>query len=637
MAKSLTLVAALFAFAVLTFAAPPAEGAAASSNAFALVIANNHSTNLSVADLQYADDDAARYYQIFRAAAGETNVALLTTFDRATLRLYPKLAETARPATRKEVRSAVARLRDVMAAAQGRGESIDFYLVYAGHGEVREGRGYLELEDERIDGSFLEREILDRLPAQTKHVILDSCNSFFVINPRSPGGRRWATPKDMALGFSARHPEVGLFLSTNSDTDVFEWSDIESGVFSHEVRSGLSGGADVNGDGTVSYSELAGFVERANAGIAREALRPHLFYRGPHGDPHAPLFSFSAMTGRKVVADPAQTRLWIKNATGARVLDVHKEPGPLTLVVPGGDAEDLSVFVERRPLNATARPSIVEHIVERGSEPIRMAALTPRAPIEAVRGARLFGALFESPYGPVSYARYLAESAAAPEPVYGPTEADLTRMRNYLSAIAEEGRTERRVSAQLGLGGAAVLGGIAVVGALDPNVRKDTPWLPITLGAVSVGAVGMGLYQLFTPSTSERALDVFDQELAANKGDRGLTFVKTETWLTKVAEREQAQRNFVFWVCQGGAVGIAGLATAYALKPPPNASHPAATAGIIYGIGALTSGLGFAFRSMDTPVERMLKLYRDDPGLQLHFDVSVLPGGGGTAGIVGSF
>jgi hypothetical protein len=64
--------------------------------------------------------------------------------------------------------------------------------------------------------------------------VLDSCNSFFVIDPRKPGGRRWATPKDMALGFSARHPDVGLFLSTNSDSEIFEWSAIESGVFSHE-------------------------------------------------------------------------------------------------------------------------------------------------------------------------------------------------------------------------------------------------------------------------------------------------------------------------------------------------------------------------------------------------------------------
>ena len=78
----------------------------------------------------------------------------------------------------------------------------------------------------------------------------------------------------MAFGFSARHPEVGLFLSTNSDSDVFEWSEIESGVFSHEVRSGFSGGADVNADGDVSYQELAGFVERANTGIVRPALAP---------------------------------------------------------------------------------------------------------------------------------------------------------------------------------------------------------------------------------------------------------------------------------------------------------------------------------------------------------------------------
>jgi len=36
------------------------------------------------------------------------------------------------------------------------------------------------------------------IPATRSHVILDSCNSFFVLNARKPGGRRVAVPDEVA-------------------------------------------------------------------------------------------------------------------------------------------------------------------------------------------------------------------------------------------------------------------------------------------------------------------------------------------------------------------------------------------------------------------------------------------------------
>jgi hypothetical protein len=288
---------------VLAASLPASALAQPTVHTFALVIANNRSTASTQPDLQYADDDGARYYRLFRSIAAEPDVVLLTHFDRASQLAYGPLSEAARAPSQSELLAARDRLGRAIGRAKAAGEQTVLYLLYAGHGEMRDGRGLLDLDDAQIDGAFIERELLDRLPADAKHVLLDSCNSFFVMNPRKPGGKRWATPQDMAFGFSARHPEVGLFLSTNSESEVYEWSELESGVFSHEVRSGLSGGADADQSGDISYLELAGFIDRANRGIARESLRPHLFFRGPHGNPQASLFPTEAMTDFHVFFD----------------------------------------------------------------------------------------------------------------------------------------------------------------------------------------------------------------------------------------------------------------------------------------------------------------------------------------------
>jgi hypothetical protein len=52
-------------------------------------------------------------------------------------------------------------------------------------------------------------------------------------------------------------------------------------VFSHEVRSGLYGAADGDGDGFVSYREIAAFVTRANQQIPNQRFRPEVYFRPP--------------------------------------------------------------------------------------------------------------------------------------------------------------------------------------------------------------------------------------------------------------------------------------------------------------------------------------------------------------------
>lgn len=65
-----------------------------------------------------------------------------------------------------------------------------------------------------------------------------------------------------------------MFVSTSAEAEVYEWSELQSGVFSHAVRSGLAGAAGADGDGAVSYDELRAFVDTATSEIRNAAFRP---------------------------------------------------------------------------------------------------------------------------------------------------------------------------------------------------------------------------------------------------------------------------------------------------------------------------------------------------------------------------
>jgi hypothetical protein len=612
--------------------APHTAQAEPALRTFALVVANNRSLSLALPDLQYADDDAARYFRLFRASGSGGSVELLTTFDRVSSRLYPNLKDLAHPASHAELLRATAKLRKAVLEARARGERTQLYFVFAGHGEVAGGRGYVHLEDTRIDGTFIEREIIEKIPADTKHVLLDSCNSFFVINPRKPGGRRWATPADMALGFSARHPEVGLFLSTNSDEEVFEWSELESGVFSHEVRSGLTGAADVNRDGTITYAELAGFVVEANRGIVRENLRPQIFVSGPRGDQQASLFSARSLQGRRVTLGPGQARIWARDELGERLFDLHKERGELALTLPDAEQE-LSVFVQTASAAPGAPPTLVEHRFAKGPEPIQMDAAPGEAPRLAARGDQLFGSLFATPYGPTAYASYLKTSREQPAPVFGVRDEDITRMSNYLTALADVDQAQRGAGAlAFGLDG-ALIAGIGVAGQFtEPRMSKG-----LSIGFAAAGAAlgGTGLYLALTDSPGEKARKTFEAELRSQRGNRALAFARTEERLQDVARAEKSKRQLTFWLLQGFAVlTAAGTTVALVADERPRAAGSYAP---LYGGAALMSGLGFYVLSIETPTERILRLYRDDPGLKLRAGVSALPSGGLGLGLSGSF
>lgn len=611
---------ALWLLVVCALASTTASPALAEAppRVFALIVASNRGLDGSQPELQYADDDGARYYRLLRSVASEGDVALLASFDRASKQLYGELAGMSHAASSVELLRARDRLAAGIADAKRRGERSALYIVYAGHAELVEGRGMLELEDRRIDGAFIEHELLDALPADHKHVILDSCNSFFVMNPRKPGGKRWATPSDIAFGFAARHPEVGLFLSTNSESEVFEWSELESGVFSHEVRSGMSGAADVDQDDTISYLELAGFVEKANAGIAREALRPHLFFRGPHGNNNAPLFFAGPMRGRRVELSAAQTRLWVKDGSGERVLDVHKEAGPMHVVIPERPQQQLTFYVQHG--QPSAQVSVSELSSDDSDKPVRLDELVPHAPALAARGSRLFGELFREPYGPSAFARYETTQDSAPSPVFGLSDSDVGRMHHYLREFAAQGRSQRTVSSTLVLSYGAVAASAAI--ALSTfHDRSEHVQQIVAAGSLSAGLLTVGLITALVPSNGERALASFERELKLGPANGARAFAESEAWLERLATRERRLRKFWLWSLQSVAATLL-VAGTLRLTPAVSATslssdERALSSALLFSTAAMASSIGLVTGLEESTAERMLKLYRDEPGVEL--------------------
>jgi hypothetical protein len=158
------------------------------SATFALVVGVNRSVDEELKPLRYADDDAARFFDLFRSLGARTY--LLTRPDENTRRLHPQAAAEAQPPTMSAWEEALTRLKDDMQQAHAREVETVLYFIYAGHGNTKEGRGYITLEDGRLTGKVIASEIVEGIGAGEAHLIVDACYSYLLVGTRGPGGRR---------------------------------------------------------------------------------------------------------------------------------------------------------------------------------------------------------------------------------------------------------------------------------------------------------------------------------------------------------------------------------------------------------------------------------------------------------------
>lgn len=105
-----------------------------------------------------------------------------------------------------------------------------------------------------------------------------------------------------------------------------------------------------------------------------------------------------------------------------------------------------------------------------------MATLTPGHPATQACGDRRFTLLLADAYGPAAYHRFLAASAREPEPVYGVSNADVTRMHG---------------TATLLIGGGFAFRHITTPGEQLLNLYHSDPDLQLRVGVVPARSGGM--------------------------------------------------------------------------------------------------------------------------------------------------
>lgn len=575
--------------------------AGAEPQTFALVIGNN-SGGESLPDLAYADDDALRMAALLEEAGAE--VELLTRIDTDTAR-----RDGPRPAmapTRAGVEEAIGHIAARVAERHASSPSpTTLLLYYAGHGDAERGTGSLLLEDGRLLHADLRRAV-DTIGASTTHVVLDACNAFFVAHARGAGGRAWATADTAGAALASTKSDVGLFLSTSAEAQVYEWSQLEGGIFSHAFRSGLRGAADVDLDGLVTYRELEAFVRTATEQLTNKVYVPHVFSRAPaRGDVLLDLRAAPRVAlAPPPTAEPA--RLTVRDAAGTIVVDVRPEPGfTPRVLLPAGE---LLVEIEDAAGGRSER-----RLGDDESTPLLVGARGP---------APLLGRLFEEAWGPAAFGRFLRRPP--PVEVFGLSAAQEQRLLLHLRTMRDAARETRQLSAWSAAAPTGALAlGLAGSGIVLAGRGEATP--AVALAATALGLGGLAVVEalgLFSPvGDAERAAD---EVLAAPPRPDDPTPVRAARVARAVDTIQQAATHApeVRALAGGiaGATALLSVGLGAAVFSAPAAfgekaeeSSIRSVGGGLMLIGALSASLGVVAFLQPSDAERLERLMREDP------------------------
>lgn len=373
---------------VLCAAARANAAPARDTRRFALVIGNNQPPRADLPRLRYADDDAIRWAVLFDTLGAQVEV--LTELDDESNQLYGGVVPPMNAPSRAGLTAAVARLATEIADARRGGAHVVFYFIYAGHGDVEDGKGYVALTDAHFTREDLATQVLRAVRADTNHVIIDACRASYFLTNRGPGGERRAWQDSYFRPNDANTGNTGFLLASSSSGLSHEWEEFQAGIFSHEVRSGLMGPADANGDGLITYRELIGFVRLANRPVHNERFRPQIVSRVPSGgddvlldlrEGHAGSVALGPPPGAAPDARaPSSSHLVLEDRAGVRWVDFHPGAARSTRVLLPHVSWNGPGFYLRSLATST------EYSVPAGAD-IDLAQLTPRALSLLHRGA----------------------------------------------------------------------------------------------------------------------------------------------------------------------------------------------------------------------------------------------------------
>ncbi len=391
-----------------------AQPGRASVARYALVIGSNHTIDPTMQPLRFADDDAARMTELLTELG--VHVELVTSLDRESQAVFPALVQRAHRPDREGVLGAYEDLLDAMALEE-HGAPIELLIYYSGHGDIsRDGQGYLTLEAGKLTRHDLFIELLERSPADHNHIILDACNSEEFVLTRGGGWQPDGAAADQVQRVDRyleqrqldQFPNTGVILAQSADQQTHEWERYQGGIFSHEIISGLRGAADINGDGSIEYSELAAFISAANFGVDDPRARLSVFVHPPRDDERHALMTHDLTADQRFLlflhADGMHYT--VEDERGVRLADLHhsgEQCGYLRL-------PDGVIHIQRKTRDEDGGLRLEETTVAQEVGGLVVAQLLPYAPTQrAARGAMdqsLRAGLFVTPYGPGYYMGY---------------------------------------------------------------------------------------------------------------------------------------------------------------------------------------------------------------------------------------
>lgn len=328
-----------------------APRASASSPVYAIVIGNNAapSGDLGVGyrPLRYADDDAARFTQLFQLFAQQTH--LFAVLDRETQKRFPQMADLSQPPTLAKLDQTLEQLAERFAEDTARGDDPILYLVYSGHGAIDDQhRAQLSFLDQGLTKEGLLQRLAE-LQTRYIHLIIDACYAGAVVGVRGAfdneltGHQVDVTAADVSRlvdrSSLQQLPGLGLLLASSVDQESHEWSGFESGVFSHEVLSGLYGPADINRDGAIEYSELRAFIAAANREVSDPRALPNIIASPPARNHSAVLLHMDTLRDVGMLEGNLSSlgHFHVELVTGQRWLDANLGDQVKTrLVLPAG-------------------------------------------------------------------------------------------------------------------------------------------------------------------------------------------------------------------------------------------------------------------------------------------------------------
>jgi hypothetical protein len=204
--------------------------AQASVERFAVIIGNNRGQP-DDPELQYAESDAVRVFEVLRELGGFQPVNMVLLRDESA-----EVVQRSLIAVNDRIRSAISLP----------GEQALLFVYYSGHADADD----LHLGSTRLPISQL-AQLARGSAASFRLVVLDACHSGALT--RLKGGK--LRPKFDLPGEPLLEDGLAFLTATSINEDAQESDELRASFFTHSLVSGLLGAADRDGNGEVALDE----------------------------------------------------------------------------------------------------------------------------------------------------------------------------------------------------------------------------------------------------------------------------------------------------------------------------------------------------------------------------------------------